>query len=108
MNSTTTHPAVHTATSHYRFKPFNVGRFVIWTLFAVMLIVAPMLFRGNLSTGFDSRPFGFEMKNFFHRVFGQQFDDTLAEAESIARFVPLPTQRLKPSNDAGPSSKVLN
>ena len=47
MNSTT-HP-VSGATSHYRFKPWNVGRFVIWTLFAVALIVAPMLFRSSLA-----------------------------------------------------------
>ena len=46
MNSTTTSnsAAASPATSYYRFKPFNVGRFVIWTLFAVMLIVAPMCF----------------------------------------------------------------
>ena len=51
MNSTTTSnfAAASTATSYYRFKPFNVGRFVIWTLFAVMLIVAPMVFRSSLT-----------------------------------------------------------
>ena len=51
MNSTTTSnfAAASTATSYYRFKPFNVGRFVIWTLFAVMLIVAPMVFRSSLA-----------------------------------------------------------
>ena len=38
-----------TATSHYRFKPWNVGRFVIWSLFAAALIVAPMLFRSSLA-----------------------------------------------------------
>ena len=37
MNSTT-HP-VSGATSHYRFKPWNVGRFVIWTLFAAALLI---------------------------------------------------------------------
>ncbi len=47
-NSTTT-SAGASAGSHYRFKPFNVGRFVIWSLFAVMLIVAPMLFRSSLA-----------------------------------------------------------
>ena len=47
MNSTTT--TASNATSHYRFKPWNVGRFVIWTLFAAMLIVAPMLFRSSLA-----------------------------------------------------------
>ena len=35
--------------SYYRFKPLNVGRFVIWALFAVALIVAPMLFRSSLA-----------------------------------------------------------
>lgn len=35
--------------AHYRFKPWNVGRFVIWSLFAVALIVAPMLFRSSLA-----------------------------------------------------------
>ena len=51
MNSTTTSnfAAASTATSYYRFKPFNVGRFVIWTLFAVMLIVSPMVFRSSLA-----------------------------------------------------------
>ena len=40
-----------TSTSHsyYRFKPFNVGRFVIWALFAALLIIAPMLFRSSLA-----------------------------------------------------------
>ena len=37
------------ATSHYRFKPWNVGRFVVWTLFAVLLIVSPMLFTSSLA-----------------------------------------------------------
>ncbi len=29
------------AAVHYRFKPWNVGRFVIWTLFALLLMAAP-------------------------------------------------------------------
>ena len=33
----------------YKFKPWNVGRWVIWGLFALMLLVAPMLFTSNLS-----------------------------------------------------------
>ena len=49
MNSTTTTTVASSATSHYRFKPWNVGRLIIWTLFAVMLIVAPMLFRSSLA-----------------------------------------------------------
>ena len=35
--------------SYYRFKPWNIGRFVIWSLFAIALIVAPMLFRSSLA-----------------------------------------------------------
>ena len=33
----------------YKFKPWNVGRWVIWGLFALVLLVAPMLFTSNLS-----------------------------------------------------------
>ena len=29
------------AATHYRFKPWNVGRFIVWTLFALLLIAAP-------------------------------------------------------------------
>ena len=47
MNSTNTTVAV--TASHYRFKPWNIGRLVIWTLFAIALIVAPMLFRSSLA-----------------------------------------------------------
>jgi branched-chain amino acid transport system permease protein len=47
MKSTTS--SVSTATQYYRFKPWNVGRLVVWSLFAVMLIVAPMLFRSSLA-----------------------------------------------------------
>ena len=35
--------------SYYRFKPWNVGRFVIWTLFGLALIVAPHLFTSSLA-----------------------------------------------------------
>jgi branched-chain amino acid transport system permease protein len=39
-----------TATTRYhRFKPLNVARFVIWTLFAVALIVAPFIFTSSLA-----------------------------------------------------------
>ena len=37
------------AASHYRFRPLNIGRFVVWSLFAVALIVAPMLFTSSLA-----------------------------------------------------------
>ncbi|MBA3056427.1 MAG: branched-chain amino acid ABC transporter permease [Gammaproteobacteria bacterium] len=33
----------------YEFKPFNVGRVVIWTLFALVLLVAPLVFTSSLS-----------------------------------------------------------
>jgi len=33
----------------YRFKPLNIGRIVIWGLFAAALIVAPMLFTSSLA-----------------------------------------------------------
>lgn len=35
--------------SYYEFKPWNVGRWIIWSLFAIVLMVAPMLFTSNLS-----------------------------------------------------------
>src|SRR6476620_9028626 len=37
------------AKTHYEFKPYNVGRWVIWGLYALLLIVAPMLFKSSLS-----------------------------------------------------------
>jgi len=36
-------------TSYYRFKPWNVGRWLIWSLFAVALIAAPHVFRSSLA-----------------------------------------------------------
>ncbi|MDM0118527.1 branched-chain amino acid ABC transporter permease [Variovorax arabinosiphilus] len=36
-------------TRYYRFAPWNIGRWLIWSLFAVALIVAPMLFRSSLA-----------------------------------------------------------
>ncbi|NDZ16460.1 branched-chain amino acid ABC transporter permease [Variovorax sp. WS11] len=35
--------------AYYRFKPWNIGRALIWTLFAVSLIVAPLIFRSSLA-----------------------------------------------------------
>lgn len=34
---------------YYSFKPINVGRYVIWSLFALMLAVAPLVFRSSLA-----------------------------------------------------------
>ena len=33
----------------YEFKPLNVGRFVVWSLFALVLAVAPLIFTNSLS-----------------------------------------------------------
>ena len=33
----------------YHFKPINLGRWVIWTVFALILIIAPKLFTSSLS-----------------------------------------------------------
>ncbi|MEN9996607.1 MAG: hypothetical protein RL462_1383 [Pseudomonadota bacterium] len=35
--------------STYKFKPYNVGRWVIWSLFAMVLLFAPLMFTSNLS-----------------------------------------------------------
>ncbi|MBX3656010.1 MAG: branched-chain amino acid ABC transporter permease [Ramlibacter sp.] len=34
---------------YYQFKPFNIGRWIIWSLFAAVLLVAPLLFTSSLS-----------------------------------------------------------
>lgn len=33
----------------YSFKPINIGRYVIWSLFALMLATAPLVFRSSLA-----------------------------------------------------------
>ncbi len=38
-----------TTSSHYAFKPLNVGRWIIWSLFALLLIVAPKIFTSGLA-----------------------------------------------------------
>jgi len=35
--------------THYVFKPLNVGRYAIWSLFALALIVAPLVFTSSLA-----------------------------------------------------------
>jgi branched-chain amino acid transport system permease protein len=37
------------ARTHYEFKPWNVGRWVIWSLFALVMAIAPLLFTSSLS-----------------------------------------------------------
>lgn len=34
---------------YYAFKPWNVGRWIIWTLFALILLASPKVFTSNLS-----------------------------------------------------------
>ena len=41
----TTHAPGHV----YHFKPYNVGRWIVWGFFALVLIVAPLLFTSGLS-----------------------------------------------------------
>ncbi|RZL67591.1 MAG: branched-chain amino acid ABC transporter permease [Variovorax sp.] len=36
-------------TKYYSFKPLNIGRILVWSLFAVALIVAPMIFTSSLA-----------------------------------------------------------
>ncbi|MEO7886242.1 MAG: branched-chain amino acid ABC transporter permease, partial [Polaromonas sp.] len=33
----------------YEFKPYNIGRWIVWTLYALLLIVAPMMFKSSLA-----------------------------------------------------------
>jgi branched-chain amino acid transport system permease protein len=33
----------------YKFKPYNIGRWIIWSLFALVLLLAPLVFTSNLS-----------------------------------------------------------
>jgi len=37
------------AANVYHFKPWNVGRVIVWGAFALLLIVLPLLFRSNLA-----------------------------------------------------------
>jgi branched-chain amino acid transport system permease protein len=35
--------------AYYEFKPYNVGRWIIWGLFALLLAVVPLVFKSSLS-----------------------------------------------------------
>jgi branched-chain amino acid transport system permease protein len=35
--------------AHYKFKPYNIGRWIIWSLFALLLLVVPLIFTSQLS-----------------------------------------------------------
>ena len=37
------------SSNFYQFKPYNIGRWVVWTLYALLLIAAPMLFKSSLA-----------------------------------------------------------
>jgi branched-chain amino acid transport system permease protein len=43
------------AATTYHFKPLNVGRFLIWSLFALVLLLAPRLFTSNFSVSMLSQ-----------------------------------------------------
>ena len=42
-------PAKTGAGSYYEFKPYNVGRWIVWSLFALLLLIAPLVFTSSLS-----------------------------------------------------------
>ncbi|KQT11057.1 branched-chain amino acid ABC transporter permease [Ramlibacter sp. Leaf400] len=42
-------PAQGPHEGYYEFKPYNIGRWIVWGLFAALLLVAPMLFTSSLS-----------------------------------------------------------
>ena len=42
-------PATSGKGAYYEFKPYNVGRWVVWGAFALILLVAPMVFRSSLA-----------------------------------------------------------
>ncbi len=35
--------------NYYKFKPLNIGRWIIWSLFALVLLVVPLIFTSQLS-----------------------------------------------------------
>jgi len=37
------------AGAYYEFKPYNIGRWIVWGLFALLLLAAPMVFTSSLS-----------------------------------------------------------
>src|SRR5512140_633060 len=36
-------------TAYYQFKPYNVGRWIIWSVFAIVLAVAPLVWTSSLA-----------------------------------------------------------
>ncbi|TSE25450.1 urea ABC transporter, permease protein UrtC [Tepidimonas sediminis] len=41
--------------AYYEFRPYNVGRWVVWSLFALVLLLAPQLFSSNLAVSMLSQ-----------------------------------------------------
>jgi branched-chain amino acid transport system permease protein len=39
----------HEGSARYRFRPWNVGRWVLWSLFALVLVVAPMIWTSGFA-----------------------------------------------------------
>ena len=37
------------STRYYEFKPYNIGRWLVWSLYALVLLVAPLVFTSSLS-----------------------------------------------------------
>ena len=42
-------PHIHEGRPHYHFKPYNVGRWIVWGLYALVLLVAPLIWTSSLS-----------------------------------------------------------
>ena len=42
-------PRIHESRPHYHFKPYNVGRWVVWGLFALVLVLAPRLWTSSFA-----------------------------------------------------------
>ena len=40
---------MQTQKNYYEFRPLNIGRFLVWSLFAIVLLVAPLFFTSSLS-----------------------------------------------------------
>ena len=39
----------HAGRPRYRFKPWNVGRWVLWGLFALVLLLAPLVWKSSFA-----------------------------------------------------------
>ena len=38
-----------TTSTYYQFKPYNIGRWLVWSLYALLLLAAPLLFKSSLA-----------------------------------------------------------